>query len=175
MDIKGKTYGLQIYQGQEFEDFLLVKTWMRMVECKDLDKVTRPDRQSLRWFLETLSPPRITVYGLNKQKSIDYLCWLELASDLVDENTIVLNLWIDPDSRKTRNVVLRTIKIYENIFEKLDNCLILTWVPENIALYQKFGYKTVGYYPELYRIKNVYSLWMTKNDFYNSKAYKIMR
>jgi hypothetical protein len=174
-ELQKERFNLHIYEGKQTEEFLFVKLWFRMMELGNLEDVLRPDRQSIFHFFQTIAQPRITIYGLNAENEIDYLAIIEISSDVVEEKTVMFSLWMDTKKRKIRLSVQRACFIFEHVFKKFENCLAVTWENKNLKIFMKFGFKIVGCFPSIYNKDNVYSLWQTKKDFYESKAYKIAK
>lgn len=167
-------FGLRLFDKQPAEDLIFTQFWMQLQESEELKDLVRPDRTTLLDFLELIRPPRICLYSLGTNSKVDYFAVLEAASNVKEETTLMIGaLWADTKLRGRRLFFRRLNYMFERIYERYDHCFITTWSSKSRTTFQKFGFSVVGFYPVIYNIPNIYSLWMTKDEYFQTKTHKI--
>ena len=166
---RAKQLGLWLYQPSVSTDYLIAKLWAHLNETGEIHDTVLPDSCTLANFMSVFAYPTISIYTLDTANDIDFIFWATPTSTKEDEKTVACGVWAHEKTRGSSRIIKISKLIYDFLFLRFDYCLALTWKPRPLKTYMKVGYKVVGFLPTVYGLNNVYTILMSRDNFYNSK------
>ena len=167
---KAKELGLVLYQPCHEYDTALLQWWVRLNETGDFDEVFAESQRPLSKFLKNFDPPCLLALAFENNK-VWQAVWFTPFGD--NASSAFVGYWCDKDKRGLRKQLVITKLLYTMAFKFWKVLLGVTKHEHLLKIHRKLGYNIVGNIPSFMEDKDAWILYLTEENFKDSKMYQV--
>ncbi|MHA2266108.1 MAG: hypothetical protein ACXAEN_27250 [Candidatus Thorarchaeota archaeon] len=172
---EAKELGLVLYQPCHEYDTALLQWWIHLNETDTFTEVFAESQRSLSKFFRIFEPPNLVVLAFEDNK-IWMVVWFTPFGDSPTAATV--SYWCredkrGEDKRGARKQLKVTKLLYTMAFNFWDVLLGVTRHEHLLRIHRKLGYNIVGSIPHLMSGESAWVVYLTKENFENSRMYKL--
>ena len=167
---KARELGLVLYQPCHEYDTALLQWWMHLVKTDTFTEVFAESQKPLSKFLNIFQEPNFVVLAIEDNK-IWMAVWFTPFGDSATAATV--SYWCHEDKRGSRKQLEITKLLYTAAFDFWDVLLGVTRHEHLLRIHRKLGYNIVGSVPHLMSGEEAWIVYLTKENFINSRLYKV--
>ena len=167
---RAKELNLMLYQRCLEADIALFKWWTHLNQTGDFDDLFEDTQRSLSAFYDIFKPPCFLILAFDG----DHIWNAIWFSPFSDSNTAAfVGNWCDEPFRGSRRQLAVNIFAYDAAFKFWDVLLGVTKHENLLGIHRKMGYEIVGSIPHFMAGDEAWIVYLTKENFCNSRVYKI--
>ena len=171
MDLEeAKKLGLVLYQPCHEYDIALMQWWIHLNESGDFDEVFASSQRALSKFFKIFESPCLTALAFEGTK-IWMATWFTPFGD--NASSAFVGYWCDKDKRGSHKQLKITKLLYTAAFDFWNVLLGVTKHEHLLKIHRKLGYTIVGDIPHFMENKDAWIVYLTKENFMNSRMYKL--
>jgi len=163
--------GIQFYQPSVAHSILFLSWWLDLNASKDFDLVFSEAQRPLSAFFKTFDPPALCAFALDEEDKVYLVMWLTAMSDV--STAAFVSYWCREEKRGTRKAHKITKLLFEIAFKHIDVLMSVTKHESLLRIFHRLGHTVVGRVPHYFNGEDAWILYLTKDNFENSKFYKV--
>jgi len=168
---KAKELGLELYVPTFENDLKLFKWWMELQNSADFERIFTSLDRPLSKFMQTFEPPCILVFTCNDSDEINHAIWFTPFADTPTASFV--GYWAHKSIRSSRHAYAVTKFVYDAAFQIFKTLVGITKHENLLRIHRKLGYNIVGQIPHFMEDEDAWVVYLTKENFKNSKFYQM--
>ena len=168
---KAKELGLTIYVPDFNQDATLANWYKFLIENGDFVKVFSESQKPLSKFMKIFETPCVLVYAIDDEGDIWNAIWFTPFGD--EPTASFVGYWTREGMRGSKKHLAVTKLVYSMAFQFFSVLIGVTKHEHLLRIHRKLGYNILGKIPYFMEGGDGWVLYLTEEDFINSKVYKV--